>query len=101
MNQDQRQRAIKQLLKWLYENPYVDGLKIPEMCVSILQSMRTENMLKNITFSRMASFRNSLRRFSTASNKVAPSNLIPPAQNIPRRSVTFNDNVIIIYSITK
>lgn len=81
------------------ENPHEDSLKIPEMCISLLKNAHTEAILNNLTFSRMASFRNSLRRFSTISNKIAPVNLIPPTENAPRRSVTFND-VPTIYSIT-
>lgn len=86
-------------MKWLDDNPNASGSEIPALCLDLLQQIKTEAMLNNVNFSRMNSFRNSLRRFSVLSNKVVPmSHLIPPDGNGKRRSVTFND-VPTVYSI--
>lgn len=86
-------------MKWLDDNPNASGLEIPLLCLSMLHEMKTETMLNNVTMSRMSSFRNSLRRFSSMSNKVVPvGHLLPPENTDKRRSVTFND-VPTVYSI--
>ncbi|XP_044270520.1 uncharacterized protein LOC123015106 [Tribolium madens] len=88
---DQQVKVMKQLLTWLDNNPDVHSLKIPEMSLKLLHNMANANTLNEMTFSRMNSFRNSLRRLSLITNRIAPANR-------PRRSVTFND-VPIIYRI--
>lgn len=101
INQEGKNKAIKELVKWIDNNPSVDAKNIPSMCLAILSKIDTESMMNNVTFVRLDNFRSSLRRFSTISNKIAPvQHLIPPTQNSPRRSVTFND-VPTVYCITK
>lgn len=69
------------------------------MCLNMLHQVKTEAMLNHVNLSRMSSFRNSLRRFSSMSNKVRPmTHLMPPESIEKRRSVTFND-VPTVYSI--
>lgn len=99
ITQEQQQKVIKQLLKWLDDNPTASGMEIPGLCLNLLQQVKTEAMLHDVNLSRMSSFRNSLRRFSTLSNKVGPvTHLLPPDSTDKRRSVTFND-VPTVYSI--
>lgn len=99
INQEQQQKVIKQLLKWLDDNPNANGLELPAVCLNMLQQEKTEAMLNTVNLSRMSSFRNSLRRFSSMSNKVRPvAHLMPPENIEKRRSVTFND-VPTVYSI--
>lgn len=102
INQEGRNKAIRELVKWIDNNPNsIDAKNIPSMCLAILGKIDAESMLNNTTFARLDNFRNSLRRFSTISNKIAPvQHLIPPTKNSPRRSVTFND-VPTVYCITK
>lgn len=83
---------MKQLLTWLDNNPNASSLKIPEITLQYINKVVTENILKETTFTRMSNFRNSLRRFSTISNKIKPSTTyLNIEQDKPRRSVTFND----------
>lgn len=90
---------MKQIVSWIETNPDADPLKIPEVTLNFINSMVIKNVINNTTFSRMASFRNSLRRLSLISNRVAPA---PKDlyQRKPRRSVTFNE-IPIIYKISK
>lgn len=100
IHEDQKTRILKQLLDWLDNNPNVDYLKVPEMCIYFLNRMDAENALQKVTLSRLNSFRNSLRKISIrSSNRIAP-NLISNTEARARRSVTFNDQPI-IYSINK
>ncbi|KAJ8970209.1 hypothetical protein NQ314_001356 [Rhamnusium bicolor] len=93
---DQQVQIMKQLLTWLDENPQADVLKIPNMTLRFINNTVTNNLINEANFSRMNSFRNSLRRLS---NKIS---LTPPNINLGkvRRSVTFND-VPVIYRISK
>ncbi|KAJ8925063.1 hypothetical protein NQ315_001234, partial [Exocentrus adspersus] len=97
---DQQVQIMKQLLTWLDDNPYAEVLKIPEVVLNLINKFITNNLIQETNFSRMRSFRNSLRRFSMMSNKVS---LAPPSLNAGhevRRSVTFND-IPVIYRISK
>ncbi|KAJ8957528.1 hypothetical protein NQ318_020567 [Aromia moschata] len=96
---DQQVQIMKQLLTWLDDNPQADVLKIPEATLGLISNTITRNMMDEVNFSRMSSFRSSLRRFSIISNKIAPA---PKCVTVDktRRSVTFND-VPVIYRISK
>ncbi|XP_018569227.1 uncharacterized protein LOC108909382 [Anoplophora glabripennis] len=97
---DQQVQIMKQLLTWLDDNPLADVLKIPEVALNLIHNFITNNLIHEANFSRMNSFRNSLRRFSVKSNKILAVPTELGAGDKPRRSVTFND-VPIIYRISK
>lgn len=92
-------QVIKQLVKWIEERPNVSALKVPEICINLLNNMDNSNIVKNATMSRMASLRSSLRRFSSVRNRVVPEKLnVPAISNKSRRSVTFSEELK-IYNI--
>ena len=99
LNEEQRLKVLRQLVTWFEEHPNSTTAKVPEVCVFLLDKMTTSNAVTSVTMSRVASFRNSLRRFSILRNKVSPSNINLPANTRDLRSVTFNDKPT-VYSIT-
>ncbi|KAI4470231.1 serine/threonine-protein kinase lmtk1 [Holotrichia oblita] len=99
INDEQKVQVIKQLVKWIEEHPNVSALKVPEICINLLNSMDNSNVVHNMTMSRMASLRSSLRRFSSVRNRVVPERLnVPAISNESRRSVTFSEELK-IYNI--
>ncbi|XP_030765846.1 uncharacterized protein LOC115889894 [Sitophilus oryzae] len=96
ITQEQEIRVLKKVLTYLDRYPNASPSKVPEITLYYLNEALTTNFLKQAQqetqkkpFSRMASFRNSLRKFSLVSNK---SHLGVPQDNAkPRRSVTFNE----------
>ncbi|KAJ3663965.1 hypothetical protein Zmor_008178 [Zophobas morio] len=94
---DQQVKVMKQLLTWLDDHPDAHSLKIPEMSLRFLNNVANVNMMNEMTMSRASSFRNSLRRLSLITNRIAPALRADTSAKL-RRSVTFND-VPIIYRI--
>ncbi|KAG5887422.1 hypothetical protein JTB14_024621 [Gonioctena quinquepunctata] len=92
----QRVEIMKKLINWLDENPNTDVQKIPEITLFLLHDSYTLNLITQMNFVRMESFRSSLRRLS---NKISPISL--NVENRPRvsRSVTFHD-IPLIYKIS-
>ncbi|KAF7271974.1 hypothetical protein GWI33_015210 [Rhynchophorus ferrugineus] len=94
ISQEQEIKVLKMVLTYLDRNPNSSPSKVPEVTLHYLNDFITANFLKQAQepqqpFSRMSSFRNSLRKFSLISNKI---HLGVPDNNIKtRRSVTFND----------
>lgn len=90
------------MIVFLEDNDAIDYLKIPSICLDLLQVMATSNVLNEINFSRMNSFRNSLRRLSSQfTNRLSPSSAAG-GRFIHKnriRSVTFND-VPVVYNIS-
>ncbi|CAH1367376.1 hypothetical protein MTP99_008603 [Tenebrio molitor] len=86
---DQQVKVMKQLLTWLDNHPDAHSLKIPELSLQLLHHAANANIMSELTVSRMNSFRNSLRRLSLITNRIAPT--IAAQADRPRRSVTFND----------
>ncbi|GJQ68350.1 hypothetical protein Trydic_g16944 [Trypoxylus dichotomus] len=101
LNDDQKVQVMRQLIRWVEEHPNISALKVPEICINLLNKMVTSNLVNTVTMSRMSSWRNSLRRFSSMRNKVVPDKLNIPSHSIDsRRSVTFNEELKVyrIYS---
>ncbi|XP_019867907.2 uncharacterized protein LOC109596768 isoform X2 [Aethina tumida] len=91
-------QVMKQLLTWLDHNPNAQALKIPEITLKLLEDTTTNKMLSDVSFSRMNSFRKSLRRFSLRPNKIEPTTF-NNNQKIGR-SVTFKEEPT-VYSIVE
>ncbi|CAG9770954.1 unnamed protein product [Ceutorhynchus assimilis] len=105
ISKDQEIKVLKQVLTYLDKNPNASPSKVPEITLHYLEEIITFNFIKkaqedatNQAFSRMTSFRNSLRKLSSGlatRNKLA----VPTEHNKQRRSVTFDD-VPTIYRIS-
>lgn len=90
---------MKQIHIWLKEHPEVEPQKVIEQTIFFLNRMEDNNLLNKVNFSRMDSFRNSLRSLSNISSKFSPSFRFGlPNKGCQRRSVTFDDRLT-IYSI--
>lgn len=90
--EDQQAQVVKQLLLWQDLHPRASPFKIPEVTVIIINNMAIHNFIVQQNFSRMNSFRNSLRKL--VSSKVSPDNNEKP------RYVTFNE-IPVVYKISK
>lgn len=91
--EDQQAQVIKQLLLWQDLHPRASPFKIPEITITIINNLAVNNIIVQQNFSRMGSFRNSLRKL--ISNKISPE-----TSDSKPRYVTFND-VPVVYKISK
>ncbi|XP_072385600.1 uncharacterized protein [Diabrotica undecimpunctata] len=92
---DEQVEILRKLIKYIDENPNTDVLKIPELTLDLINNMITFNIVNQTNFSRMSSFRNSLRRFSIGSIRISPHKTVEKTRN-----VTFKDTPI-VYKISK
>ncbi|XP_023028504.1 uncharacterized protein [Leptinotarsa decemlineata] len=95
VSSDQQVEVMKKMIKWLEDNPDTDAPKIPEIVLSFLENSYMVNLISQANFSRMATFRNSLRRLSIISNRIVPFSTNVSYRSRANRSVTFNDNPVV------
>ncbi|XP_022912616.1 uncharacterized protein [Onthophagus taurus] len=93
VDEDQRLKVLKQLVKWLEEHPKSATTKIPEICVKFLEQQDTSNIITKANLSRMSSFRSSLRRLSFFQNRVIPEVVV--TQQPDHKCVTFNEELVV------
>ncbi|CAH0547625.1 unnamed protein product [Brassicogethes aeneus] len=85
----EQNQVIKQLLTWVDENPCINPGRIPEKTVQFLDHAIANKIITEATFSRINSFRNSLRKFSIRHNRVQPKEILD-GEKIASR-VTFKE----------
>ncbi|XP_050295264.1 uncharacterized protein LOC126735351 [Anthonomus grandis grandis] len=95
ITQEQEIKILKQVLNYLDRNPESSPHKVPEITQHFLNEAITTNFLKKSTeeesqpFSRLASFRNSLRKLGSFATRRHLG--VPEDHTNQRRSVTFAD----------
>ncbi|CAH1099996.1 unnamed protein product [Psylliodes chrysocephalus] len=85
---------LRKLMKWLKDHPDTNVTRIPDLTLDLINNTIMANLVSETNFSRMNSFRNSLRRFSILSNRIAPAVVVEKT-----KSVTFKEQPM-IYNIS-
>ncbi|XP_056641983.1 uncharacterized protein LOC130448585 isoform X2 [Diorhabda sublineata] len=83
---------LRKLMKWLSDNPLFKVERIPEITLDLINNTIRTNLVNQSNLSRINSFRNSLRRLSILSNRIAPEE--------KPKCVTFKDTAT-VYKISK
>ncbi|XP_066154960.1 uncharacterized protein [Euwallacea fornicatus] len=96
ITQEQEIKVLKLVLSFLDRNPNSSPTKVPEITLLYLNEVITSNIFRQAAeqppkpFSRMESFRNSLRKLGGFSTKKSQLE-VPRRDAHQRRSVTFNE----------